>query len=66
MNIDLLRRQRAEINNQQYERFDAYQQIRRRTDELTEAAERLNAPMHNTFEYELRPDGELCFQGQPL
>lgn len=50
-------------------RFEAYEQVRRerrRTDELTEASEKLAAPMANTFEYQLGSDGELYFQGQSL
>lgn len=48
------------------EEYEHYQLDRLRTDEITQASEQLNGAMKNTFEYELRPDGELYFQGQSL
>lgn len=46
--------------------YERYQFDRLRTDEITQASEQLNGAMKNTFDYELRTDGELYFQGQPL
>lgn len=48
------------------EEHERYQLDRLRTDEITQASEQLNGAMKNTFEYELRSDGELYFQGQSL
>lgn len=58
----------AVIKNRQreHERFEAFENERRYTDEVTDMSERLAAPMRNTFEYEMRADGELWFQGEPL
>jgi len=53
----------------EYERYQEYQRFeydRARTDEVTDMSERIAAPMRNTFDYEMRSDGELWFQGEPL
>lgn len=49
------------------EAYEKYEYIRMRTDEITDASERLPLPMRNHFEYDLNlDDGELYFQGQRL
>lgn len=52
--------------NQDRERFEAFEEQRIRTDEITNASERLVLPMRNTFSYQLGDDGELWFQGESL
>lgn len=49
-----------------HERFKAFERERIRTDEVTNASERLALPMRNRFEYELGADGHLWFQGEAL
>jgi len=56
-------RQRDYERQQAFERFESE---RRLTDEITDASERIAAPMRNSFVYDLRDDGELWFQGEPL
>ncbi|HET6622665.1 MAG TPA: hypothetical protein VFG56_01895 [Candidatus Saccharimonadales bacterium] len=58
-----------QIESQEAQRqadFEAFEAERRLTDELTEASEKLAMPMRNRFDYDLRPDGELYFEGQSL
>lgn len=50
---------RASREQQRHEEFDLK---RRLTDELTEASEKLAMVMNNSFEFEMRDDGELYFQ----
>lgn len=45
--------------------YDAWQQLRLQTDEVTQASEQLNGAMENVFTYRLAGD-ELYFQGQAL
>lgn len=40
--------------------------LRMRTDEVTEASEKLAVPMQNSFDYQIGEDGELWFQGQAI
>jgi hypothetical protein len=47
------------------EAYDAFEFERRKTDEITDATERIAAPMRNTFEYAYN-DGDLWFQGQNI
>lgn len=49
-----------------YANYEAWQLERSRLDEITDASERLAAPMHNSFDYQLGLDGQLYFQGQSL
>ncbi len=44
----------------------AYCREQARLDEATDAAERLAAPMHTTFDYFFDTDGRLCFDGEPI
>jgi hypothetical protein len=45
--------------------FNALERERLKTDQITEASERLNGAMENVFEYSYA-NGDLNFQGQPL
>ncbi len=45
--------------------FDAFERERLKTDQITEASERLNGAMENVFEYTYR-NGDFHFQGQAL
>ncbi|HET8689965.1 MAG TPA: hypothetical protein VFL81_00830 [Candidatus Saccharimonadales bacterium] len=54
------------IEAQRQADFEAFEYQRNRTDELTEASEKLAAPMYNQFEYRRGPDGELYFEGQAI
>lgn len=45
--------------------YDALERERLKTDQITEASERLNGAMENVFEYEFH-DGDFYFQGQAL
>jgi ribosomal protein S27AE len=56
----------ATIEQQRMREYERFEYQRRMTDEITDMSERLAAPMRNTFEYALREDGELWFQGEPL
>lgn len=49
-----------------HDRYIQYMDERTRLDEITNASERIAAPMENSFEYELQADGDLWFQGQSL
>ncbi len=55
--LDQQREAVAAVQQERQARFELYQQGRRERDEVTDQAERLAAPMENTFEYELTPDG---------
>lgn len=59
MQTTIERIQREAIERQ---RYDDFEYERRVTDELTEASEKLAMVMHNSFDFELRSDGELYFQ----
>jgi len=64
-----LTEQRAAVDNTRYERwagFERNEQERRRRDEITDQAERLAAPMENTFEYKLTPNGLRSDLGEYL
>ena len=58
--------QQRQIQYEKYLDYEAYhlEQQRRITDEITDASEKLAAPMQNTFSYDMGSDGELWFQGQ--
>lgn len=53
---------RDQVRAHEYERYAEMEYQRRETDELTEASEKLAMVMHNSFEFEMREDGELYFQ----
>ena len=60
---------RHSITQREQARFEAYRQFeyeRQLIDEVTDMSERLAAPMHNRFNYEIHGDGELWFQDQAL
>ena len=64
-----LTEQRAAVSKLRYERqldFERDEHERRRRDEITDQSERLAAPMENTFEYELTPDGLRSDLGEYL
>lgn len=61
MVLERQRREQARMTE-----FEQLCRLRRRTDEVTEASEKLAAPMHNIFDYTLHEDGELYFQGQSV
>ena len=61
----LTHKEKIELNrHMRYEAEVAHE--RRRTDIITDASERIAAPMANSFNYELGDDGHLYFQGQPI
>lgn len=57
---------RREREQQRFDDYEAYRSERLYTDEVTDATERINAPMGNSFEYTYQSDEELYFQGQSL
>jgi len=54
--------ERVTVQDRERKRYADFEFERRLTDEITEASEKLAMVMHNSFEFEMRPDGELYFQ----
>lgn len=54
------------VREERYEAYQRYEYDRMRTDEITDASERVPLPMQNSFSYELREDSHLYFQDQQI
>lgn len=63
MQTAAIAREREQNRQEAYRRFEY---DRMRTDEITDASERIALPMDNPFEYEIGNDGHLYYQGQSI